>query len=161
MNIWVLQTASGIWYPDCSKLARNRKNDNDVTNCRHDVIVKFSWRFFVSLVTFSDWSKFHVNIVTGSGVITIFYYKGFTRNLEIGNTSVWVLPSIWKLGQVRNTKFGTKSLIKYYRMLQNAKVTAFTVSELLRQKPKRGIRLPSAESGWPRLGLKNWQVCQL
>ena len=43
--------------------------------------------------------------MTGSGVITIFGYKGFTRNPEIGNTSVWVLPNTWRLGWVRDTKF--------------------------------------------------------
>ena len=36
----------------------------------------FFWRLCVSLVNFSFWSKFHVNIVTGSGVKTIFVYKG-------------------------------------------------------------------------------------
>ena len=53
------------------------------------------WRCFVSLVRFSYWSKFHVNIITGSGVMTIFFYKGLTRNPEIWNTTVWVLPNIW------------------------------------------------------------------
>ena len=45
--------------------------------------------------------------ITGSRVLTIFFYKGLTRNLEIGNTPVRVLPSIWRLGRGRNTKFGT------------------------------------------------------
>ena len=98
---------SGIRPPDCSKLAKNPKNDNDVTIFRHDVNVKFFWRCFVSLVKFSYWSKFHVNIITGSGIMTIFFYKGLTRNPEIGNTPVWVLPNIWGLGQIRDTKFGT------------------------------------------------------
>ena len=44
--------------------------------------------FFVSLVKFSYWSKFHVNIISGSGIMTISFYKGLTRNPEIGNTSV-------------------------------------------------------------------------
>ena len=39
--------------------------------------------------------------------MTIFFYKGLTRNPEIGNTSVWVLPNIWRLGWVMDTKFGT------------------------------------------------------
>ena len=64
-------------------------------------------RCFVSIVNFSYWSKFHVNTVTGSGVITIFFYKGLIRNLEIGNNPVRVLPNIWRLGQVMDTKFGT------------------------------------------------------
>ena len=40
----------------------------------------------LSLVKFSYWSKFHVNIVTGSGVMTIFFYEASTRNPEIENT---------------------------------------------------------------------------
>ena len=39
-----------------------------------------SSNFFVSLVKFSYWSKFHVNIIIGSAVMTIFFYKGLTRN---------------------------------------------------------------------------------
>ena len=98
---------SGIRLLHCSKLARNPKNDNDVTIFWNDVIVKFFWRWFVSLVNFSHWSKFHVNIITSSGIMTVFFYKGLTRNQVIGNTSVWVLPSIWRMGQVIDTTFGT------------------------------------------------------
>ena len=93
---------SGIRLPDCSKLAINRKNDNDVTTSRK--FIKFFWPCSISLVKFSYWPKFHVNIMTG--VTKIFAYKGLTRNLEIVNTPVWVLPSILRLGQVRDTKFG-------------------------------------------------------
>ena len=64
------------------------------------------WRCRISLVKLSYWSQFHVNIMTGSGVMTIFVYKGLTRNTEIGNTPFWVLPNIWRLGQARDTKFG-------------------------------------------------------
>ena len=62
---------------------------------------------FFSLVKFGYWFKFHVNIITGSGVMTISFYKGLTSNPEIGNTPVWVLLNILRLGRVRNTKFGT------------------------------------------------------
>ena len=62
---------------------------------------------FVSLLKFSYWSKFHVNIIAGSGVMTIFFYKGLSRNPEIGNTPIRVLSNIWRLGLVRNTKFDT------------------------------------------------------
>ena len=60
--------------------------------------------FLSSLVT--EPSFMSISIVTGSGVMTISFYKGLTRDLEIGNTPAWVLPNIWGLGQVRNTKFG-------------------------------------------------------
>ena len=38
--------------------------------------------------------------------MTIVVYKGMTRNSETGNTHFWVLPNIWRLWQVRDTKFG-------------------------------------------------------
>ena len=40
-NITFADSVSGIRPPDCSKLAKNPKNDNDVTIFRHDVNVKF------------------------------------------------------------------------------------------------------------------------
>ena len=104
-NLTFADSASGIRPPDCSKLAKNLKSDNDVTISWHDVIVKCFWRGFVSLVKFSYLSKFHVNIGTGSGILAIFFYKGLTRNPEIENTPVWVLPNIWRVGWFMDTKF--------------------------------------------------------
>ena len=46
-----------------------------------------------------------------------FFYKGLTRTPEIGNTPVWVLPNIWRLEQVRDTKIDTNVSNK---MLLNA-----------------------------------------
>ena len=57
------------------------------------------------LSKFSYWSKFHVNIIDGSGVMTIFS-EGLTRNPEIENTPVWVLPNIWSRRQGKDTKYG-------------------------------------------------------
>ena len=37
--------------------------------------------------------------------MTIFFYKGLSRKQENGNTPVWVLPNIWRLEWVRDTKF--------------------------------------------------------
>ena len=125
--------ASGIQVPNCSKLIINWQNDNDVTIFWHDIIVKFFWRCFVCLVKFSYSSTFHDNIITGSGVMIIFFYKELTRNLEIRNTPLWFLPNIWRLREVRDTNLLRMSLIKCYWMFQNAKVTAVTVSELLRK----------------------------
>ena len=56
----------------------------------------------VSLVKFSFWSKFHVSIIIGSGVMTTFVCKRLTRNSEIRNTPARVLPNVWRLGQTRN-----------------------------------------------------------
>ena len=137
---------------DCSKLARNPKNDNDVTIFRHDVNVKFFWGCFVFPVKFSYWSKFHVNIITGSGIMTIFFYKGLTRNPEIGNTPVWVLPNIWRLGQVMDTKFGTN--VSNRMLLNAAKFSGYSFyhSWVIKGKPT-GV-MSNYPPPPPRLGLK-------
>ena len=116
-NITFADSVSGIRPSDCSKLVRNPKNVNDVTIFLHDINVKIFWRCSVSPVKFSYWSNFHVSIISGSGIMTIFFYKELTRNPEIGNTLVWVLLNIWRLGRVMGTKFGT---IFSNRMLLNA-----------------------------------------
>ena len=85
-NLSFMDHASGKRLPDGCKLATNRKKDNDITICRHDVIINFFnvAAFLLSyLITGPS-----VNIMTGSGVMTIFVYKGLTRNPEIGNTPV-------------------------------------------------------------------------
>ena len=106
-------SVSGIRPPGCSKLAKNPKNDNDVTVFRHDVNVKFFWRCFVSLVKFSYWSKFHVNIITGSGIMTIFFYKGLTRNWksEIPPSEFFPISGDW--GQLWIPNLAQMSLIEY------------------------------------------------
>ena len=43
-------------------------------------LILFIFPCFV--VKFSYWSKFHANIITASGVMTILVYKGLTRNLK-------------------------------------------------------------------------------
>ena len=73
--------------------------------------------YFVSLIKFSYWSKYHVNIITRSGIMTIFFYKGLIRYPEIRNTPAWVFPNIWRLGWVMDTKFGTNV---FNSMLLNA-----------------------------------------
>ena len=88
----------------------------------HHNLLTWSHRQFFDafLVRFSYWSKFHTNIITGSGVMAVFVCKGLTRNPEIGNALVWVFPNIWRLEQFRDTKFGT----------------AFTISESLRENQR-------------------------
>ena len=146
----------GIRPPDCSKLAKNPKNDNDVTIFRHDVNVKFFWRCFVSLVKFSYWSKFHVNIITGSGIMTIFFYKGLARNPEIGNTPVWVLPNIWRLGRVMDTKFGTN--VSNRMLLNAAKFQCYSFYRfwVIKEKPTGGGggKITPTPYSPPRLGLR-------
>ena len=54
------------------------------------------------------------------------------------------LPNIWRLEQVGDTKFSTNVSNKMCCwMLQNVRVTAFTVSELLRENQKGGKITPT------------------
>ena len=125
LKMWVfIDYASGILLLDCSKLAINRKNNNDVTVFRHDVIVNFLSGCFVSLVKFSCFHKSHVNIITSSRVMTIYFCRRLTRNPEIGNIRVWVLPNIWRFGQVKDTKFGKD--VSYEILLNAAKCQGYS-----------------------------------
>ena len=99
---------------------------------------QFFWRCFVSLVKFSYWSKFHVNIITDSGVMRISFYKELTRKPEIGNTPVWVLSNIWRLGWVRNTKFGTNFSKKMILNAAKCKGYSFYYFRVIKGKPAGG-----------------------
>ena len=86
----------------------------------------------ISLVKFSYWSKFLVNIITG--VMAIFIYKELKSQI-IGNIPIWVLPNNWKLKQVRNTKFGTN--VSKKMLLNAAKCQGYTFYHLwvIKEKP--------------------------
>ena len=136
--LFTIDHASGIRLPDGCRLPINWKEYNDVTIFWHDFIVKFSSRCCVSLVMFSYWSKFHVNIVIGSGLMTIFIFKGLTRNPEIGNTPVCVLPNNWSLGRVRDTKFSTSVSNKMLLNAANLKGYSFYRLWVIKGKPTGG-----------------------
>ena len=96
--------------------------------------------FFLRLFCFPCQLQLMVQI---SGQTYDCFYKGLTRNVEIGDTPVCVLPNIWRLGQVRDTKFSMD--VSNEILLDAAKlsrVTAFTVLELLRKNQhwRRGSR---------------------
>ena len=139
-NVRTTDHASGIHLQDCSKSANNWKKNGDVKICWDDVIITIFWHFHVSLVKFSYWSKFHVNIIMRSRVTTIFVYKRLIRNPKIGNTLVWVLSNTWV--ELEIPDLAEMSLMKNQLMLPNAKFTAFIVSELLRENQQGGCNPP-------------------
>ena len=112
----------------------------------------FFWCCIISPVKFSYWSKFHVNSINGSEVMTTFCYMGLTRNRKIGHTHFGVLSNIWRLGQVRDTKLGSNVSIE---MLHAAKwrVASFNVLEPLR-KSQQGEVVKLIASSLPRLRSK-------
>ena len=129
--------------------AMNWKNDNDVTIFQHNAIVSL---FKVpSLVKFSYLYKFHGNIITGSRNMTIFLYNGLTRNPKIRNnpSEFWDLSGDLGKFWIPNL---TQMCLKCCWILQNARVTAFTVSELFRENQQNGgsLKLPRPA---PKLGL--------
>ena len=78
------------------------------------------WHCYVSLVKFSYWSNFYVQlsgptIMIGSGVMTIFFIKDSPEIWKL--ETICFFPNIWKLVWVRDTEFGTKVSNK---MLLNA-----------------------------------------
>ena len=62
--------------------------------------------------------------------MTIYFYKRLTRNSEIGNTVVWVLPNIYRIGHVKDTKSGIDVFDKM--LLNAAKCEGYTIFELLK-----------------------------
>ena len=140
-NMSFMDYASGIRLPDCSKLAVNWKNGNDIAILGHDVIINI---FDVVLFLLSS-------LVTGptfmsiSSLVLELWQFPFIRDWpeirksgippsenrkyprpKTGNTPVWVFPNIWRLGWVRNTKFSTK---------------VSTISKLLRENKQGGVKL--------------------
>ena len=113
----------------------------------------FFWRCLVSLVKFSYWSKFHVNIIAGSVWLWQFsLIKDWPeiRKSEIPPSEFCPISENWGKSGIVNWM----SLMKCYWMLQNVRVTAFTVSELLRGN-QQGAKLITRTHP-PRLGSTNW-----
>ena len=71
----------------------------------YNVIVKSYWRCFVSLVKLLVQSI--SSLILEFWGYDDFFYKRLAGNLEIGITAIGVLPNIKRLGQIRDTKFGT------------------------------------------------------
>ena len=122
----------GIRLLDCCKLAINLKK----WQWRHNLLTwphrKFFWRCFASFVRFSYWSKFmSISLLVLES--WQFFYKGVTTNLETGNTPVWICPISGDWGMLVVPNLARRFLMKCYWMLQNARVTVFTISELLRE----------------------------
>ena len=132
---------SGIRLLYCSKINKIWKNANDITVFQHDVIVKFFWRCFI----------FFSSLVTGPSFMSIsplvLELKKFSfikdwpeiRKSKIPPSKFFSVPGNW--GKLGIPKLARMSLIKFYWMLQNARVTASTVSVLLREN-QQGVKLP-------------------
>ena len=102
-------------------------------NMRSQLLFEFSLFLLSSLITGLCFES-----ISSLVHVSLFFYKGFTRNPEIKNISIWVLPNTCRLGRSMDTKYADIFLVNRYWMLQNTIVTFFIVSELLRGNQQRG-----------------------
>ena len=93
----------------------------------------------------SHWSKFHVNIITTDWPET--------RNPEIENSLVWVLPNISRLGWVRDAKFDAN--VSHEMLLNAAKCQGYSFyrSWFIKGKPTSVVKLLLPPPPQTRLGL--------
>ena len=122
-----------IWVPECSKLTINQKNDNEVTIFQHTIIFEF---FDVILFLLSILVTCTSFMSISSVVLELWQFYFIRdwpeiRKLEIPPSEFYPIAGDWGKLEIKNLAW--MSLIKSYWMLQNARVTAFTVSELLRE----------------------------
>ena len=113
------------------------------------------------LSTFIYWSKFHVNIIIGFGVMIISFCK--ERNSEIRNTPVWVLPNILRMGRVRDIKFEADVSKKMLANATKCQSYSFYRFWVIKRKPTRGgdkITPPPPTHTHP-LGLRKLQTSRL
>ena len=97
---------------------------------------------FVFLVKFRYWSKFHVNIIVCSGVMTIIFCMGLSRiwKSEIPPSELCPISGDW--GKLEISNLVRISLMKCYWKLPNSRVTTYIVSELLRENQQgRGSKI--------------------
>ena len=125
------------------ELATNQKiDDTKFTDMTSSSILFYAIVFI--FVRFSYWSKFHINIITGTGVMRIFIYKELTKILETGNTLVWVLTNIWRY--ISSCKYIVYSIkLKYIK---------FTNSE---RSPHKIINIVSSKKSMQNLQNFQWE----
>ena len=124
---------SRIRLPDCSKLAINWKNKNDVKICWHDFIIQF----FMKLPCFSSLSFMPI-----SWQILVWQFWFIRdcpeiRKPKIPPSEFFPISRDWASYGYR--VYWHECLIKSYWKLQNARITVLTVSEL-RVKPELAVK---------------------
>ena len=86
-----------------------------------DASLDFSYSSFFKIMIFSNrFSQWSLSVISPQSGLPEYW------KLEI------VLIYIWRQGRVRNAKFGTNASNEKLLMLQNVRLTVFTISVLLR-----------------------------
>ena len=123
-NVNFADYESGIRLLDCSKLAINRKNDNDVTICRNDVIVNF---FDVVLLLLSILVTGRLSFMSISSLVLEIWQFSSVRDwpeiqkLDILSSEFYQISGDWD--ELGTPNFARRFLMKCHWKLQNARVT--------------------------------------
>ena len=116
-NVKIIDGAIEIWDQNCSKA---------------NTIFHILWRCRVFLVKLVTGPSFKLISLLVLQLWQFPFIRGLARNLQIRSYLIWVLSNIWKLGPVRDIKFGVNVSNKKLLNAVNARHTAFTISELLK-----------------------------
>ena len=128
--------ASRIRLPNCSKFALNWKNVDIVTIYWHDIIANFfNLAVFLLSCLFIGPSFISIPLL-----VLEFCLQGLTRNPEIRNIPVWVFPNIWRLRQVRDTKYGTNDSKGMLRDTVKSQSYSFYHFWVIKEKPTEGCK---------------------
>ena len=121
------------------------------------------WQWHHNLPTWFHHQFFEIavfamsSLVNGTSLIYwLWNYDNFClyridKKSDIGNTTVWNLFNLWRLGWFRDTKFCTNVSNEKYWILQNARVKAVTISESLREN-QQAVKITHP----PRIGLQQF-----
>ena len=122
-----------IWNPASGLLKIGNKLEK--WQCRHNFFdITSSSNFFdVVLFLFSS-------LATGLSFMSVPSLVLELWNSEIGNNPAWVLPNIWRLGQVRDTKFSTNISNKMLLNATKCQVYSFYYFWVIKGKPIEGGR---------------------
>ena len=132
----------GIRLPDYFKLAINKKNNNCVTIWWHDVIANFFDVVLFLLLSLVTGPSFMFQVPELWQLSFIRDWREI-RKWEIPPSEFCLTSKDW--GDLEMPNLAQMFLIKWYWMRQNATVTAFTVSELLRKNQQGVVKLPTIQ----------------
>ena len=113
------------------------------------VFFLFVWRRHVPFVTFIYLSKFHVSIITGSGVMTIFVYKGFYEKFRNWKPPLLSFVQYLETGAIEDTKFDIN--VSNEKLIDAAKCHVYIFYRFWVNKGNpTGRRREGAGQGWSK-----------
>ena len=152
-------SVSVIRPPDCSKLARNPKNNNNVTIFRHNVNVTF---FDVVLFLLSSLVTGRSFMSISSLVLELSQFSFIRDWPEIRKSGIPLsefCPISGDWGKLWVPNLARMYLTECYYMLQNSTVTAFTVLELSTESQLRrwGSKITHPSPTLIRVNVSLWK----